>query len=686
MRTMLSMRKITHLSVVFVLLALLVYSRFVNLGWGLPYPMHPDERNMADAITRLRCDKPTELISGIITYAPRNVITYLTIGEFAVPNPQVECLNPHFFAYGQLSLYIGYAIAQGIHLVGQLTGSIPNVVKFNFGEAVMGLRLWSALASCLIPLVLLQILWKLNPLFERRMYRYGAFLLFIFSPVLIQFAHFGTTEAVLMLWYVILTYLAIVAVQREKLTIPDLVLMGVVSGLAIATKVSSLLYLTIPWIVIFVKTSSAHFVTLSTLVVSLSNRSKGPLQQSTDNIILDSPRLDETSSVVGTGNPPYQLTDGVIPDSIRDPVLLMFWLWLKFIITVGISILFTSIVAGIVSFIFSPHNFISLRELLGSMHYEADVGLGGVIPFYTRQFLLELPILFQVNHIFPFAFGLTTFILSVLGLLILPYSRSYNILRFTAISYAALTMSWYAKWTRFLAPIYPIMILLAVLTIAYLYQRFISGKFSRRVNYSLGTIILLLCIIPGVAFMSVYTSRDVRFVASEWVYKNIPAGSYVLSETANVIDIPIPDVQNKEQIPDGYNIQYLSFNSYEVDVDRRLQIDLQEAITRADYIFLPSRRVFYNHTCVDLKGKILTTRHSNEKCAYLARTYPVLKKYYEDLFSGKSGFIKVAEFSSYPRIELFGKTILEFPDESAEETFTVFDHPVMRVYKRSIQK
>ena len=96
---MLPMRKITHLVVVFVLLALLVYSRFVNLGWGLPYPMQPDERNMADAIMRLRCDNPTELISVIITYAPRNVITYLTIGVFSLPNPLVDCLNPHFFAY-----------------------------------------------------------------------------------------------------------------------------------------------------------------------------------------------------------------------------------------------------------------------------------------------------------------------------------------------------------------------------------------------------------------------------------------------------------------------------------------------------------------------------------------------------------------------------------------------------------
>jgi hypothetical protein len=48
--------------------------------------------------------------------------------------------------------------------------------------------------------------------------------------------------------------------------------------------------------------------------------------------------------------------------------------------------------------------------------------------------------------------------------------------------------------------------------------------------------------------------------------------------------------------------------------------------------------------------------------------------------SGK--YEKIAEFSSYPRIEIFGNKLVEFNDESAEETFTVFDHPVIRIYKR----
>ncbi|MEK7177670.1 MAG: hypothetical protein AAB705_02485, partial [Patescibacteria group bacterium] len=65
-----------------LIIGLLVYSRFINLGWGLPYPMHPDERNMANAIQQLSCKVPISQL--------------------------VECFNPHFFAYGQLPLYLGY--------------------------------------------------------------------------------------------------------------------------------------------------------------------------------------------------------------------------------------------------------------------------------------------------------------------------------------------------------------------------------------------------------------------------------------------------------------------------------------------------------------------------------------------------------------------------------------------------
>ena len=152
-------------------------------------------------------------------------------------------------------------------------------------------------------------------------------------------------------------------------------------------------------------------------------------------------------------------------------------------------------------------------------------------------------------------------------------------------------------------------------------------------------------ILPGISYLSIYQKPDVRFQASEWIYNNIQQGSYILSETANVVDIPfeIPG----ENINKNYSV--ISFNFYDLDGNRQLQEELKQHLKKADYIFVPSRRIFAN-----VKKK----------------DSPVLEKYYQDLFSGKLGFKKVAEFSS------------GLNDESAEETWTVFDHPVIRIYKR----
>jgi len=85
-----------------------------------------------------------------------------------------------------------------------------------------------------------------------------------------------------------------------------------------------------------------------------------------------------------------------------------------------------------------------------------------------------------------------------------------------------------------------------------------------------------------------------------------------------------------------------------------------------------------NHVC-----QANTPPHfAGKNCSDLEKQYPLLTQYYSDLFSGALGFKQVAEFNSYPKLSFFGKTLIEFPDEQAEETWTVFDHPVVRIYKR----
>ena len=116
---------------IFILLfVVLLYTRFINIGWGLPYPMHPDERNMANALQGLKC-------------------------EFSI-RQLADCFNPHFFAYGQFPLYLSYVliwISKGFKDFGKFL--------ITFDEAVISLRIISAMVSVINVFILFKIIKRI---------------------------------------------------------------------------------------------------------------------------------------------------------------------------------------------------------------------------------------------------------------------------------------------------------------------------------------------------------------------------------------------------------------------------------------------------------------------------------------------------------------------------------------------
>lgn len=587
---------------------LLIYTRFVNLSWGLPYPLHPDERNMAVAIQQFSCDQNPDISI-----------------FYKLPN----CLNPHFFAYGQFPLYVSYAMIQGWHsFKGVFTPT-------TFYEAVMALRIISAIFSILTVFLALKIVVDIyNYLIPRTnesmfFFSFITALVFIFSPVLIQFAHFGTTESLLIFFYILLLYISLKVLYKRDFLQTYLLLSGIVCGMAIATKVSAIVYCTVP-------------------LYCLLHDSK-----SIDNFFT------------------------------------------KILYRIVALARFTTIVM-IFGLIFSPYSIIELKDFYGSFEYESSVALGSLNVFYTRQFFYTTPFLFQFKSIFPYTIGWGMLILFLLGFIFLPWkNRFINLLRISFLLIFVPNAYVYAKWTRFIAPAYAIMLIISVTYLFYCLQSlriffkrlksYQSDPSDTNVLYSTIFLICVISILPGIAFLSIYQNTDVRFVASEWIYKNIPSNSYILAETANVIDIPIPSPQqiysrNTSSL-NSYN--YKSFNYYDLDTEPTIQTDLVNEMAKADYIFVPSRRIFSNHTCYEIQNtKIGFQKNIDDRCLYRLRTYPLLNRFYKDLFNGDSGFVQVAEFSSYPKIQFFGTTLIEFPDENAEETWTVFDHPVIRIYKK----
>ena len=577
------------LPIFLLIVFLLIYSRFVNIRWGLPYPFHPDERNMAASLQQLNCSE--FLISNL---------------KFKIEN----CFNPHFFAYGQLPLYLGYLFIHFFHL---LTGKIN--LPITFEQATLSLRLISSLSSMINVFVLVAIIKLLRKRPLTLVEELISYLIIIFTPVFIQMAHFGTTESLLMLFSSLLVYCSLLIINNQIKLKKFVFLSGLISGLAIATKISSLIFLVAPILAIMSKIKNSHFAKAS------RDKQKSELQIKIKNF------------------------------------LLLGFIFCVFSMMVGL--------------IFSPHNLISAKDFLSSLRYESDVALGNLSVFYTMQFVGTVPIIFQGFKIFPYVLGWPIYVLGLIGLFGMSWKdKGINFIRLSFLIYFLPNAFVFTKWTRFMAPVFPLMVVAAVMGILTLYDYLFINYWTRsNIKYQRSkrhiknqNFYILIChfaffiliftlLIPGIAYLSVYQNPDVRVTASNWIYKNISKGSYLLSETANVVDLPL----NPE------NYQYKSFDFYHLDESPFLSEDLKYQIDKADYVFIPSRRIFMNYSQIN---------------------YPKLNQYYDELFSGKLGFKKIAEFSSYPKIEIFGKKIIEFPDEAAEETWTVFDHPVIRIYRK----
>ena len=557
------------------LLILLLYTRFLNLSWGLPYPFHPDERNMADSVVQLQCP--------------------LSISEIIV-HPQ-DCLNPHFFAYGQFPLYTAYF---GIHLFHAIIAA--PISPISFSEAVIALRIIAALSSVILVIVLFRIICLLETKIWKSLARSSlALLLLIAVPVGIQSAHFGTTESLLMTMEVVIIYFCLLFLKDRIRFTSFLFWVSVITGLAVGTKISA-------GICIF-------------------------------------------------------------------PVLITF-LFRKRWKAIVLYLLFS----GIVFLLSSPHYILSYFDARSSLSYETAVATGSLMVFYTQQFFGSIPILFQLIRIFPYALGLPLFLFGMLGFIILPKNRLYLLLRIVFLIAFFSQAFLYAKWSRFMAPVFPILELFGILTGSHLFDeiRKRMKKFALLQIVTIGVLFLgtIYSLLYGFAYLHIYQSEDIRFTASRWVVNTIPTGEALLSETANVVDIPILPIAEKAPIR---NYQCHSFDFYNLDESPLLQSSLSDVLRNTQYVLIPSRRVYANYTCSSIMNTDLG--YAPNHCSLLSMTYPQLQEYYE-LIQNKSLYSQLAEFHRYPAIVIGGKTIVEFPDEQSEETWTVFDHPVIRVLQK----
>ncbi len=464
---------------VLLIVILAIFTRFFGLNWGSNYFFNPDENNMAVSISQLNSNN----------------------------------LNPHFFSYGQFPLYLGYYSLKAVGLDN------------NFANSIFILRFYSAFFSVASLYFFYKIYSKLSFV-----------ILLIFTPGLIQLAHFGTTESLLIFIFSVNLYLTKLILERPRLRY--FFIAALCTGAAIATKISGAVF------------------ALPIIFAALLTR---------------------------------------------------FWCLFPY-----------ALFSALYAIILSPYSIYSFPDFISAMNYETTVANGSLPVFYTAQFQHTIPYLFQITKIFPYTIGLPVIVFALISLFQFQTNQIKNkkffwIVLSTCLVYFLYFGQLYVKWTRFMSPLFFVIPLVATIFIK---------RFPK---------LLIIAIIPGLFFLTRYFVPDSRFLASEYLVKNLPPDSAILSESGNVVDIPVLT----------HHLNIINYDFYKYNPQT-----LSEALTTSNYIIIPSRRVFMNYDY----------------------------KYYQNLFNGSLGFEKIKEFSPIPDLFL--------NPENAEETWSVFDRPTIRLYKK----
>jgi hypothetical protein len=199
------------------------------------------------------------------------------------------------------------------------------------------------------------------------------------------------------------------------------------------------------------------------------------------------------------------------------------------------------------------------------MNYEGSVALVKLAVFYTIQFINTKPLIFQLSDILPFALGWGIIIFSLLGLTVgifrigksffvkKPLNYGLIILLLSFLLFFVPNSILFAKWTRFISPTFPLFCIFAVYFIQEISDILKPSKYKKLLIGISGLVIIIPTLIWTLMFFSIYTHKDVRIVANDWVNNNIPKGALILTETGNTLEIPLTDIT--ENIFDFYNIE-----------------------------------------------------------------------------------------------------------------------------------
>lgn len=323
----------------------------------------------------------------------------------------------------------------------------------------------------------------------------------------------------------------------------------------------------------------------------------------------------------------------------------------------------------------NPFALLSFSTYWHNLARESAIARGLLDVPYTRQFYATLPYVYSISQQLRWGMGWPLGVIVFGGLFFslwravrnpLP-SPSWVVLAW-AVPFIAFTGALYAKFPRYWLPVTPVLAICASGAIVSLHGR------ARRVVSGFTCFALVYSLFFCLAFVNLYDAPHPWRSASEWIHEHVSQGSTLAVEHW---DHPLP-----VGAVGGYDYDVRELPVFDEDLDAKW-VEMETVLADADYVIVASRRGYAT-------------------LARLSERYPLMARYYRQLFEGELNFEPVACLGRYPRL---GPVVLRddptadldfmLPDVcrseglvtlhagQLDESFVVYDHPQVIVFQRT---
>lgn len=311
------------------------------------------------------------------------------------------------------------------------------------------------------------------------------------------------------------------------------------------------------------------------------------------------------------------------------------------------------VVLGVVFRVVQPYAILDFETFWKDIWEQIHMVQGKIVFPYNLQHQNTPPYLYYIAQ-FPFTFGTPVALAlfaSVAFCLVKRPSRGEFLLIVWIFILFVIVGRYQVKFPRYLLPIYPALFIL------------LGGGVQRLERYArnrtalylpLGLILGGWSILQGFATVTLYWQDHPYIAASQWVYRNIPAGKTILSvhwDDKVPVDLPGYSSHQYQMWDNAYELAV-----FEPDTEAKIRA-ISDQLAGGDYLILPTPRAPIG---------ILQTPEK----------HPYSTKLFKLLYGNGLGYTLEKTVKTRPQIETF-----VIDDDTGDESLSVYDHPKVAIFR-----